>query len=67
MWSLTSIVGLSPCELTQVPPTVVSPSDFSGAYSSVLRNDNKEDHTNTNYCCGVPELPKRAMDLVGVP
>lgn len=57
--------GDAPCELTWVPPTVVSPSDFGGAYDSGLQNDNKEEHTNTNYCCGPPKLPKRAMDLWG--
>lgn len=59
--------GDAPRELTWVPPTVVSLSDFGGAYGSGLWNDNKEDHINTNYCCEAPKVPKRAMDLVGEP
>lgn len=56
----------SPRELTQVPPTVLSPTDFSDAYSSLLQNDDKDGH-NTNDCRGAPELPERNMDSVGVP
>lgn len=52
--------------LTQVPPTVPSPTAFGGAYSSLVQNDDEDGH-NTNYCGGAPELPERSMDVVGVP